>query len=147
MTKDGFSLFLLLPDPRPHTPDPSSSRPLDDLRALQGRVFAPIVFKSTHPVGRITPPPLSRGDLDQKRIGSVFECLLGGRRTEDVFCSSRSYQTLDPKPVTPLFTKHQSLFTIHQPPLFAREAELAAEGNWHREAILACVSRLAGLRR
>jgi hypothetical protein len=26
---------------------------------------------------------------------------------------------------------------------FARGAELAAEGDWHREAILACASRLA----
>ena len=33
-SKDGFSLFLLLPDPRPHTPDPSSSRPPSQSRVL-----------------------------------------------------------------------------------------------------------------
>ena len=40
-------------------------------------------LKSTHPVSRSMPPPLSRGDLDQKPMISVFEHLIGGRWTDN----------------------------------------------------------------
>ena len=43
----------------------------------------------------------------------------------------------DPRPQTRSSALRHPLFTNHQPPLLARGAELAAEGDWHREAILA----------
>ena len=82
----------------------------------------------------------------RKKTTRDFESSLRSRENENsllgpvfspylVFSLFRSCQTLDPRPVTPLFAIHQSLITSHR--------SSPAERNWHREAILACVSRLA----
>jgi len=53
------------------------------LLALQGRVFALIALKSTHPVGKSMPPPLSQRGFQIRSGRAPFHALLGGRRTVD----------------------------------------------------------------
>ncbi len=95
-------------------------------------------LKSTHPVGRSMPPPLSRGDLDQKRISVVSGLFSedGERLTANVFSRSSD---LSPQ----VFTKDGStvwddgrwtalplfmLFSLFQA-LFTRGAELASRSD------------------
>ena len=58
-----------------------------DFKTGEGFAYIKLRFalKSTHPVGRSMPPPLSRGDLDQKRIIGVSGLFSvdGERRTEN----------------------------------------------------------------